>query len=336
MGVPSEQRVLEYLRSLNCPRLEGDLYTWRVTADTSVVCIGVASDHGRFLLKLYRQEAVDEAKREIAGLRLAGGIRLGPALVTVDEQRGLLDGPALLVEYTGRETLEGAKLGDDDLKQWLFLLLMLHHLPPDQVSIPSSMSSDPLVWWQRGEAAWTACRQLYAMPRYARLLDALSKLRVIAEVHLGAHRELWSDVARRPCHGNPTTGHLVRTDGRLLLVEWGGFGLGDPAMEIARAATLAALAGEVSANQYALLQAQYAEGVRDLRDATLSQRADVFTSALPLGFAIAALHLLSEQQGEARTRSISQIARALQWVQNALGVRVGEPSDLLRPLTSGN
>jgi thiamine kinase-like enzyme len=296
----------------------------------------VATEQGRLLLKLYSPEGAEEATREIAGLRLGGGIRLAPTLILVDEQRGLLGGPAVLLEHAGDETPEGVALDDEQLKQWLFLLLMLHHLPPDQVGVASSMSADPLVWWQRSAAAWAACRQIYAGPTHARLLDALTKLRVVAEVHLNAHRDLWSDVARRPCHGNPTPGHLVLSDGRLILTEWGGFGLGDPAMEIARAATLAALAGEINAAQYARFQAQYVEGVRDLRDEALAKRAEVFTSALPLGFAVTALTVLGEQRGEERTRGIAQIARALQWVQNALGVRVGEPSELLRPLTDGS
>jgi thiamine kinase-like enzyme len=336
MGAPSEQRVLEYLRSLNSPRLAGDLYIWREGADADATRIGVATDAGRMLLKLYTSEAEAAATREIAGLRLGGGIRLAPTLVQVDDQHGLLGGPAVLQEYAGRETLEGVALNDDQLKQWLFLLLMLHHLPSEQVGMPSTMSADPLVWWQRGAAAWTACQHAYTGPRYARLLDALSKLRVITEIHLTAHRTLWEGITRRPCHGNPTPGHLVRSDGRLILVEWDGFGLGDPAMEIARAATLAALAGEINATQYARLQSKYIEGMRDLRDEALSQRADVFTSALPLGFAITALALLVEQRGEERARAVRQITRALQWAQNALGVRQGEPSELLRPLVDGS
>ena len=162
MGAPSEQRVLEYLRSLNSPRLAGELSIWREQADASAARIGVATDQGRLLLKLYAPQATEEATREIAGLRLGGGIRLAPALILVDEQRGLLGGPAVLLDHTGHETLEGIALDDDQLKQWLFLLLMLHHLPPDQVSVPSSMSADPLVWWQRSAAAWTACQQIYA------------------------------------------------------------------------------------------------------------------------------------------------------------------------------
>jgi thiamine kinase-like enzyme len=332
MGAPSEQRILEYLRSLNSPQLAGDLYIWRERANASAARIGVATDQSRMLLKLYSPETTEEALREIAGLRLGGGIRLAPTLILADEQRGLLGVPAVLLEYTSNETLEGVALDEGQLEQWLFLLIMLHHLPPKQVSNPSSMSADPLVWWQRNGAAWSVCQQHYAGPAYARMLDALTKLRVIVEVHLNAHRDLWSAIARRPCHGNPTPGHLVRSDGRLILADWGGFGLGDPAMEIARAATLAALAGELNAERYARLQSQYIEGVRDLQDETLSKRAEVFTSALPLGFAITALSLLSEQRGEERTRGIAQITRALQWVQNALGVRIGEPPDLLRPL----
>ena len=306
---------------------------------TRVARIGVATDHGRFLLKLYHPEAAEEATREIAGLRLAGGIRLASGAGRRSMSSvGCWAVPALLIEYYGsrdagrrhtqRRRSEAVALSAADAAPFA--------ARSGRASL-SSMSTDPLVWWQRGEAAWTACQQLYAGPRYARLLDALSKLRVIAEVHLNAHRELWSDLARRPCHGNPTPGHLVRSDGRLDPRRVGRIrprrpGNGDrPRGDAGRARRRDERERSTRACRRSTSRGCAISATRRCRSAlTSSPRRCRWASPSPR------CTLLGEQRGDERKRSIAQITRALQWVQNALGVRVGDPVDLLRPLTSGS
>src|SRR5258707_8893200 len=92
------------------------------------------------------------------------------------------------------------------------------------------------------------------------------------------NRGLWQDLPRRPCHGNPVPAHVVRTSTGMQLIEWSGFGLGDPAMEVGRAAALAALSGELSAGQYVQFIADYLAGMRDTGDTTLEERVHVFAS----------------------------------------------------------
>jgi hypothetical protein len=164
------------------------------------------------------------------------------------------------------------------------------------------------------------------------VLGALTQLHVITGVHLNAHKDLWAAVPWRPCHGNPVPAHVARAHDHLVLTEWSSFGLGDPALEVARVAGLAALTGELSGEQYRTFLAQYAGGMRDAPDATLRERMDVFASVLPLGFCFIALGLLAGQHGRERAHTLEQLTRALQWAQNALGVRVGDPAELLRPL----
>jgi hypothetical protein len=332
MASPSEQQIVEYVRSLGLPELEGDLRVRREAAEFAGTRFAVESSRGRYTLKLYEREAVDEAQREIAGLRLGASVGLAPDMLLAIEPRRGVDGAMVLLEDVGRNTLEGVALDDALMQRWLFLLLTLHHLPPDAATMPSSTSADPLVWWQRNQPAWNACKATYAEQKS--LLEGLSQLHVIAGVHLEAHKELWEGLGR-PCHGNPVPARIARAGERLLFTEWGSFGLGDPAFEIARAAGVTALTGELNGPQYWRFVGQYVEGMRDLRDAALQQRVDVFASVVPLGFSFAALLLIRDQRGETRRRTLGQIARALQWVQNALGVRIGEPEELLRPLAKG-
>jgi hypothetical protein len=127
----------------------------------------------------------------------------------------------------------------------------------------------------------------------------------------------------------------VKDGVRLTLTEWGGFGLGDPAIEVARVAALAALADELSSAQYSHFIAAYLAGMRDLRDATLEERLRLFASVAPMGVTLAALAALAQPgaiQPRARRGLLAQVARALIWSQEALGVQIGAPAALLAPL----
>ena len=285
-------------------------------------------------LKIYAPSSVESARREIAGLSLAQGLGIGPTLIHTDEVGAALGGPMTLLEEPAGEPLGERRLSGEDARDWLFLLLTLHHLPADSVAVTSSMSSDAATWWQRTQSAWNECRSLYAEERFRSLVDALAKLHAIVGVHVDVNRSLWERVTRRPCHGNPVPAHLVRADKRLMLVEWNGFGLGDPAMEVGRAAALAALSGELSAGQYVQFIADYLAGMRDGKDARLEDRLRVFASILPLGFCFVMLRLLA--QGQPGTpdyeRGVEQVARALIWIQDTLGVEVGSAAELVAPL----
>src|SRR5262249_7518688 len=160
--------------------------------------------------------------------------------------------------------------------------------------------------------------------------DALSRLHAIVGVRIETHRGLWQRARRRPCHGNPVPAHVLRTAGGRMFVEWNGFGLGDPAMEVGRAAALAALSGELSAEQYIHFIVDYLGGMRDVRDETLEERVRVFASILPLGFCFAVLGHLAQGEGDAgRADQLRQVERALIWIQDTLGVEVGRAAELL-------
>src|SRR5260370_18112176 len=296
MAELSERQVREYLRLLALPELAGPLRLRREPAEFDGLRFAVETERARYLLKRYNPVAAEEARREVAGLRLGGGIGLAPALLRAEEDDRAVGGPVVLVEDVGRATLAVGRLDDAALQGWLFLLLTLHHLPPETATVVSSMSADALAWWQRSQPAWNACKARYADPRYAPVLSGLAELEVIPGVHLEAHKDLGAAVPRRPCHGNPVPAHVARAHDHLVLTEWGSFGLGDPALEVARVAGLAALTGELSGEQYRTFLAQYAGGMRDAPDATLRERMDVFASALPLGFSFIALGLLAGQQ----------------------------------------
>lgn len=335
MSALSTDQIINYARRHGGYDSAASLAVTRAHGDQDEQRFRISAPGARTLtLKVYAPPAMESARREIAGLSLAQALGIGPALAHADEVGAELGGPALLLEEPAGVALGDSRMSAEDARDWLFLLLTLHHLPADGVTVASSMSPDAATWWQRSQPAWTECRALYAEDRFRPLLDALAQLHAIVGVHVDVNRGLWERVARRPCHGNPAPAHLVRVEKRLTLVEWNGFGLGDPAMEVGRAAALAALSGELSAEQYVRFIADYLAGMRDGKDSALEERLRVFASILPLGFCFVMLRVLAQSQtrGEEYARGVEQVSRALIWIQDTLGVVVGSPAELLAPL----
>lgn len=290
-------------------------------------------------IHLYPPSERETARREEAGLRLGSAVGLAPDLLYAGEatgEAGLEPGSwVVIAQRPHGETLGQRPLTDAEADGWLFLLLTLHHLRPAMASQPSSMSADLGAWWARVQPDWNACRGAYTAAPFAPLMRGLSQLHAITQVRIETNRALWDGVTRRPCHGNPAPGRLVNTGGRLTLTEWSGFGLGDPAIEVARVGALAALSGELSSQQYVRFVAAYLDGMRDLQDATLEERMRVFASVAPMGFALTALAALAQPgvvPPPVRAGVSAQIGRALTWSQDTLGVEIGDPAALLAPL----
>jgi len=331
----SEAQVSEYLRQHPLPDMSDPISVRREPADFSGQRFHVSAGTSACTLKTYEPSAQESAKREAAGLKLAGNMGLSPELLRDDESGALLGGPILIAEAPSGEPLGTARMTDQNVQDWLFLLLTLHHLPADVASFPSSMSPDAGTWWRRTQASWEACKALYTTGRYKPLMDVLTKLHAIVGARIEARRDLWNNVARRPCHGNPVPASLFNTGKRLMLTEWEGFGQGDIAMEFARAAGLAALSGDLDANQYVHFVADYLAGMRDLRDTTLEDRIQVFASVLPLGFCFVMMSVLAEDKqatADERDARIAQVERALTWIHDTLGVELGNVEMLVAPL----
>ena len=288
----------------------------------------------QLIMVRYPPTARDRAHREAAGLQLAGEVGLGPELLMADESGKALGGPLVIYSAPHGRSPGGGALSADDVKWWLFLLLTLHHLQPERVEVASSMSPDAATWWQRTQSAWLACQTAYAAPIYRPLLDSLKRIAAVVSVHIDVQREQWRGVVRRPCHGNPVPANLVRDGARMMLVEWDAFGLGDPALEVGRAAVLATLAGSLTKEQYTQFLPDYLAGMRDLGDATLEARLRLATDVMPMGFCLTVLNLLAKEPLPApeRGRQLDAVARALLWLQRTLGLKEDDPALLLEPL----
>lgn len=295
----------------------------------------ISTPTAQLLLVRYPPSARERVQREAAGLRLAGEVGLGPELLMVDETGKALGGPIIIHTAPRGRSPGNSLLTADDIKWWLFLLLTLHHMPPERITVASSMSPDAASWWQRTQAAWAACQAAYAAPVYRPLIESLKRTAAVVGIHIDVQREQWRGAARRPCHGNPVPANLVHDGTRMMLLEWDGFGLGDPALEVGRAAVLATLTGSLTKEQYSALLPDYLAGMRDLGDATLDARLRLATDVMPMGFCLTVLNLLAREphlSAQDRARQIDSVARALLWLQRSLGLNEDDPAMLLQPL----
>ena len=225
-------------------------------------------------------------------------------------------------------------MSDQDVQGWLFLLLTLHHLPPDAAPFPSSMSPDATTWWHRSRPPGRPAKPLYTRVATSPLMDVADQT--------ACHR-------RRPNRGSTgpldlrDSPSLPRQSGARLSFHIGnaphahrvgGIRPGDPAMEFARAAGLAALSGDLDSTVCPLCLRLPFRNARP-RDATMEERIQVFASVLPLGFCFVMMSVLAEDKqatAEERDARIAQVERALTWIHDTLGVELGDTEMLLAPL----
>jgi len=345
MPSPGIAQITDYARRQGLITNGADIHVTQVSQgfDSSSFEAVDGSDDDPLIIKYYAPDHTDAARREAEALRVCGAVGLAPSLITFDEVGATVGGPIIAYHQPVGIPLGERMLTDDQVNGWTFLMLTLHHLSPGKVQQQSTISPGIEQWWERIQPLWNEVRAAYTEPLYAPLMDALEKLRTLVDVHVRTNRDLWINVPQRPCHGDPIPVNILDAHGQLLLVDWGGFGLGDIALEIGRAAALAALNEEITSEQYIRMITDYLDGTRDLKDPTLEQRLQVYASVFPYGFTLFMLSLLARLQkdgpettlindpAEYRGRGLMAIARSLTWIQDALGVEVAAPADVLAP-----
>jgi hypothetical protein len=334
MTTPGVSDVLAYLRRHSRIDIAEPIQARLDNADANGNRYTLAASGGAIVVKAFTVAGAERARREIAGMRLVDEINLAPELLLAEREGGPLGGGVVVYRAPAGGTWEGRRLSDEEADRWRFLLLTLHHLSLHGASVVSALSKDPAAWWRRAQPAWEACLAAYTARATQPLMRALARLHAIVGARIQARRELWSDVTRRLCHGDPIPAHVVSERSRTLLIEWDGFGLGDPAMEIGRAATLAHLEGALTDAQYTRFLHDYRDGTADLADPTLGERLEVFTSILPLGFVFHELQRLAQTQmaADQRSQALQRVAVGLTTLERDLGAAIGDPHALLDPL----
>lgn len=345
MAAPSNEQIAAYLRRQGLLGSGIDPVVTVISQgfDSSLYLGQGAGDHEPVIVKYFAKDHADAARREAEGLRICGAVGLSPQLVAFDDIGATVNGPLVIYRQPAGAPIGERMLSDEQVSGWTFLLLTLHHLAPERIQQQSTVSPSIEQWWDRIQSLWREVRIAYTEALYAPLLAALNQLHALVKIHVETNRSLWTNVPRRPCHGDPVPLNVFSDSGRLLFVDWSGFGLGDIALEVGRAAALAALNEEITSEQYIHMITDYLAGTRDLKDSSLEERLQVYASVFPFGFTLFMLSFLARLQGqgpeatlvsdpaEYRGRGLMAVARGLTWIQDALGVQVAAPNEVLAP-----
>lgn len=343
MAIPESTDVRDYIRRQGILAQSSEPQITLLNRGYDSSLFEISGGNESVILKWFAPDYTSSARREAEGLRVCGAVGLAPQLTAFDDVGATLHGPVVIYQRPQGISLRDRALTDEHVQAWTFLLLTLHHLAPEKVHQQSTLSTSIEQWWERIQPLWNDVRAAYAEPMYAPLLTALEKLRGFVDVHVRTNRDLWVNIPQRPCHGDPLPANLFDQNDHLILADWSGFGLGDIALELGRSAALAALNEEITSEQYIRLVNDYLDGTRDLKDASLEQRLQVFASVFPFGFTLFMLSFLARLQAEGpestlvedpaeyRGRGLMAVARGLVWIQDALGIEVAEPNEILSP-----
>lgn len=331
MSTPSPE-LLDFLRR-QAPSLVGAEATLTPAGNRGVARCALVASGGRYLLlKQYGDAVAAAAQHEHDGLTMGAGMGLAPQLLWAEDSERF--GPLILLDAPSTPPSPGATLDDTEASGWLFLLLTLHHLPANALRLPSATTANLSAWWQGLQTRWNAVRTLPLVGTTPDLLDALSQLQVIANVHAEAKRALWAQVTLHATHGDATPAHLAHDGGRPLFLDWETSGQGDPAIDAGLALARATLAGQLTREQFSALRDEYARSMSDLHDAALADRLEATVTLAPFGACIEALERLAAPPvSEAeRAQQVDRIERALRWMTRSLGVEVGDVPALVAPL----
>ncbi|HEX9067689.1 MAG TPA: hypothetical protein VF807_02885 [Ktedonobacterales bacterium] len=328
-------RITDYLRLHPVRGLNGPLQARPLSESPEEHRFLLLAGDQRAVLACYTQHGTRRAQREAAGLWTGGKLGLAPALLLTESEGGPLGGAVLAWAQPEGTSLGGRLLSDTEVRQWAFLLLTVHHLAPDQVRVQGGAGNDLAIWWRSTQAAWEASRIALTPTSTQPLLAALTRLRAVVSARVEARKSLWHNLRPRPTHGSPIPSNIY-IGKRPMLVEWGGFGLADPAMEVGHVAANAAISGEMSIEAGAKLIDEYLAGMRDLGDRTLDERVEVFASVAPLGESFELIRSIGRAglPPQQRQANLRRLVSALTWTQKTLGTLVGDARELVMPLAS--
>ncbi len=131
---------------------------------------------------------------------------------------------------------DGETITPDDpssLCAWAEAIGMLHTTPPDEVRRFSPHPVNLDFYW-RIEQGSIAQIESWLAPSGLALSKLFQKLAVATTALVKASLPFWAAAQPTPVHGDLSRQHTLIERGRVLLLDWEMFGLGDPALDVAR------------------------------------------------------------------------------------------------------
>lgn len=132
--------------------------------------------------------------------------------------------------------VEGEAVAPDDagvLEAWADAVAAVHTSPPEEVRRFSPHPYNLDYFW-RIEQGSIAHIEEWLRPSGLDIQPVFHAIATSTTSFVEANLPLWASAAPTPVHGDLTLDHALLTRGRVVLMDWEMFGLGDPSLDVAR------------------------------------------------------------------------------------------------------
>jgi thiamine kinase-like enzyme len=295
-GSPFAQQEVEMLA-----HLEGDAnLLWRVQA-------GSQASAPQAVVKLFLDAGQARSRRQFDGQQIFAPLGLAPQPIWADRYPYGLSRQLIVYRWS-----DGEAIAPDDpsaLWAWAEAIGSLHATPTEDVRRFSPHPLNLDFYWriEQGSIAqihqWLAPSGLALAARFQRMVNA-------AETLVQNNLPLWAAAPPTPIHGDLTRQHTLVERGQVILLDWEMFGLGDPALDVARL-----LQREAQTLTTGQIESWLERYLQVIDQPAMDQRIDLFRRLLEIHNVF---YLFVGLQQNTRNGMDSDLRDALPFLQDAL------------------
>lgn len=212
--------------ALSAPWSGDDNLLWRISAHPQE-----AAPHTDAVLKLFLDAGQARSRRQHDAHQIMAPIGLAPHPLWADRYpTGLA---RQIIVYRWADGAPPQRNAPDDLTAWAEAVARIHTTPTDDVRRFSPHPFTLDTYWRIEQASlsqispWLAPSRLPLVPVWDTLCAA-------AQTAVTAGLPLWEHAPPTPVHGDLRHAHTLLHRGQVVLLDWEMFGLGDPALDVAR------------------------------------------------------------------------------------------------------
>jgi aminoglycoside phosphotransferase (APT) family kinase protein len=235
----------------------------------------VAARGEEAVLKLYLDAGQVRSRREYDAQALFGPLGLAPQPLWLDRIPETLPRSVLVYRW-----VEGAPFDAGDFGQWQALASVLAQVHSTPVEDLDRFSPHPLnlsYFWSVLGPGLPSLQVGLANRRLPQLSDLVGRLHELGQRAVDAALPLWEQQPPTAVHGDLRLENVINRFGAPVLLDWELFGLGDPALEVARF-----LHNQRHAIAATWLDSWLAAYLDHLGDGTAAARSMVYHRLLPL------------------------------------------------------
>jgi hypothetical protein len=267
----------------------------------------VSTDNRQAVVKLFLDAGQARSRRQYDGHLLFAPLGLAPQPLWVDRYPHGLSRQLLVYEWC-----DGESIALDDpgaLWAWAEAIGTLHAAPPDDVRRFSPHPLNLDYFWRIEQASITRINEWLAGSGLG-LATRFCRLSAMADRLVQNSLPLWALSMPTPVHGDLSHSHTLMALGRIQLLDWEMFGLGDPALDVAR--LLQREAQWLSEDHARAWLDRYMQIVDD---PTVAERIGIYRRLLE---AHNVVYLLVGLQQHSTSANGEELAAALPFIQDAL------------------